>query len=105
MSYEISKRLETKAWLKAASHHSGQGLGEGLPYLQPAMDAKRQLERTGNRSLVRALERVIIGASWTGSRLKAEHDRLLEAYGKGSVETTKAATSREALGDTIHSTQ
>ena len=49
VSYEINKCLEAKAWLKAASHHNGKGLGEGLPYLQPAMDAKRQLERAGNR--------------------------------------------------------
>ena len=101
--YEANKCLETKIWQKAALHYSGQGLEEGLPYLQPAMSAKKQLEKTGLRTQVRALERVVIGAAWTGSRLRHEYDRLAEVYGKGALEIIAAAPSQEVLGDTIHS--
>ena len=56
-----------------------------MPYLQPALDARKHLYKCGLLAEAAALENVICGKSWSGERLRNHYDRLVTEYGKEAV--------------------
>ncbi len=64
----VRRSAQDAVWRRAAAHHLGRGLEEGLPQLEPARKARKWLTRRGLAAEARALDTVLCGGAWHGGR-------------------------------------
>ncbi len=64
----VRRSAQRAVWRKAAEHHLGRGLEEGVPSMEAARAAKKWLNRRHQKAEAKALDAIICGGLWHGER-------------------------------------
>ncbi len=64
----VRRSAQRAVWRKAAEHHLGRGLEEGVPSMEAARAAKKWLNRRHQKAEAKALDAIICGGLWHGGR-------------------------------------